>query len=79
MAVQCVVVSDTGTSGSVQSSFHRRRLGAVIYPYFLSCAILLVTASSWLGAQTVTSTLQGRISDATGTVPGGAARQVSNR
>src|SRR5437588_5300494 len=68
MAVQCVVASDAGTSGSVQSSFHRRRLGAVIYPYLLSGAILLLAASSWLGAQTVTSTLQGRISDATGAV-----------
>jgi hypothetical protein len=62
MAVQCVVESAAGTSGSVQSSFHRRRLGAVIY------LLLLLAASSWLGAQTVTSTLQGRISDATGAV-----------
>jgi hypothetical protein len=62
MAVQRVVASDTGTSGSVQSSFHRRRLGAVI------SLLLLLAASSWLGAQTVTSTLQGRISDATGAV-----------
>jgi hypothetical protein len=63
MAVQCVVESDAGTPGSVQSSLlHRRRLGAVVY------LLLLLAASSWLGAQTVTSTLQGRISDATGAV-----------
>jgi hypothetical protein len=71
MAVQCVVESDAGTPGSVQSSlFHRRRLGAVIYPYRypLLCLLLLLAASSWLGAQTVTSTLQGRVSDPTGAV-----------
>src|SRR5882762_6529743 len=63
MAVQYVLESDAGIPGSVQSSsFHRRRLGAVV------CLLLLLAASSWLGAQTVTSTLQGRISDATGAV-----------
>src|SRR6202162_2927102 len=63
MAVQFVVESDAGMPGSVQSSlFHRRRLGAVVY------LLLLLAASNWLGAQTVTSTLQGRISDATGAV-----------
>jgi len=61
--VQYVVESDAGTPGSVQSSlFHRRRLGAVVY------LLLLLAVSSWLGAQTVTSTLEGRISDATGAV-----------
>ena len=65
--VQYVVESDAGTPGSVQSSlFHRRRLGAVIY--LLLFLVLFLAASSWLGAQTVTSTLQGRISDATGAV-----------
>jgi hypothetical protein len=63
MAVQYVVESDAGMPGSVQSPlFHRRRLGAVIY------LLLLVAVSSWLAAQTVTSTLQGRISDTTGAV-----------
>lgn len=63
MAVQYVVESDAGTPGSVQSSlFHRGRLGAGI------CLLLLLAASSWLGAQTVTSTLQGRVSDTTGAV-----------
>src|SRR6267143_1858309 len=67
MAVQYVVESDAGTPGSVQSSlFHRRRLGVVVY--LLLIFILLLAASSWLGGQTVTSTLQGRISDATGAV-----------
>jgi hypothetical protein len=51
--------------GSVQSSlFHRRRLGA----YLLLFLVAFLAASSWLGAQTVTSTLEGRISDATGAV-----------
>ncbi len=63
MAVQCVVKAVAGTLGSVQSSlFHRRRLGAVIY------LLLFLALSSWLGAQTITSTLQGRISDTTGAV-----------
>ena len=63
MADQYVVESDAGTPGSVQSSlFHRGRLGAGI------CLLLLLAASSWLGAQTVTSTLQGRVSDTTGAV-----------
>ena len=61
--VQYVVESDAGMPGSVQSSlFHRRRLGAVVY------LLLLLAVSSWLRAQTVTSTLEGRISDATGAV-----------
>jgi hypothetical protein len=63
MAVQYVVESDAGMPGSVQSPlFHRRRLGAVI------SLLLLLAASGWLAAQTVTSTLQGRISDTTGAV-----------
>src|SRR6267143_778498 len=67
MAVQYVVESDAGTPGSVQSSsLHRRRLGVVVY--LLLLLVLLLAATSWLGAQTVTSTLQGRISDATGAV-----------
>ncbi|MGD0790609.1 MAG: carboxypeptidase regulatory-like domain-containing protein [Terriglobales bacterium] len=67
MAVQYVVESDAGTPGSVQSSlFQRRRLGVVIH--LLPFLALFLTASSWLGAQTVTSTLQGRVSDATGAV-----------
>src|SRR5260370_36245708 len=61
--VQYVVESDAGMPGSVQSPlFHRRRLGAVI------CLLLLVAVSGWLAAQTVTSTLQGRIPDTTGAV-----------
>src|SRR5260221_13089742 len=61
MAVRCIVESDAGMPGFVQSSlFHRQRLGAGV------CLLLLLAASSWRGAQTVTSTLQGRISDTTG-------------
>src|SRR5437879_10424244 len=67
MAIQYVVESDAGMPGSVQSSlFHLRRLEVVVYlPLLL---VLFLAATTWLGAQTVTSTLQGRISDATGAV-----------
>ena len=59
--VQYVVEFDAGMPGSVQSSlFHRRRLGAVVY------LLLLLAASSWLGAQTVTSSIQGHVYDTTG-------------
>jgi len=55
MAVQCVVEPDARRPGSAQSSlFHRCLLGAVV--------CLQLAVSSWLGAQTVTSTLQGRVS-----------------
>src|SRR5208337_1465763 len=58
--------SDAGKPGSVQSTlFHRGRLGAVICLLFLALSLAM---PSWLAAQTVTSTLQGRISDATGAV-----------
>src|SRR5208337_1249314 len=58
--------SDAGKPGSVQSTlFHRGRLGAVICLLFLALPLAM---PSWLAAQTVTSTLQGRISDATGAV-----------
>jgi hypothetical protein len=61
MSVQSVVESNAGTPGSVQPRlFQRCRWGAVI------CVVLAV--SSWMGAQTVTSTLQGRVSDTTGAV-----------
>jgi Carboxypeptidase regulatory-like domain/TonB dependent receptor len=65
--------SDAGKPGSVQSSlFQHGRLGAVL------CLLMFLSASSWLGAQTVTSTLQGRVSDATGAViPEAAVTAVS--
>jgi len=63
MVVQYVVESDAGTPGSVQSSlFHGYRLGAVI------SLLLFLTVSSWLGAQAINSTLQGRVADTTGAV-----------
>jgi hypothetical protein len=63
MAVQYFAQSDAGTSGAVESSlFQRGHFGGVI------CLLMFLTASTWLGAQTVTSTLQGRVSDATGAV-----------
>lgn len=61
MAVQCVVEPDAGRPGSARSSLFRRcLLGAVV--------CLQLAVSSWLGAQTVTSTLQGRVSDSSGAV-----------
>src|ERR1035437_4675733 len=61
MAVQCVVEPDAGRPNSAQSFLFRRCLfGAVV--------CLQLAVSSWLGAQTVTSTLQGRVSDSTGAV-----------
>jgi len=73
MTDQYVTESDAGTAGSVQSSlFHRCRLGAVIY------LLLFLTVSSWLGAQAINSTLQGRVSDTTGAViPGTAVTAVN--
>src|ERR1035437_5811686 len=61
MAVQCVVEPDAGRPNSAQSFLFRRCLfGAVV--------CLQLAVSSWLGAQTVTSTLQGRVSDSSGAV-----------
>jgi Carboxypeptidase regulatory-like domain/TonB dependent receptor len=73
MAVQYVMESDAGTPGSVQSSlFNRGRLGAVL------ALLLLSTMSSWLGAQTVNSTLQGRVLDNTGAaIPGATVTAVN--
>src|SRR6266404_4773272 len=65
MAIQYVVESDAGMPGSVQSSlFHLRRLGVVVY--LLLLLVLFLAASSWVGAQTVTSSIQGRVYDTTG-------------
>jgi hypothetical protein len=59
MSFQSVVESNTGMHASRQSRFiQRSRWGAVI------CVLLAM--SSWLGAQTITSTLQGRVLDTTG-------------
>ena len=75
MAVLYVVKSDAGTPGSVQSSLFHRCLGAVICLLFLA---LSLAVPSWLAAQTVNSTLQGRISDTTGAVIPEASVTVLN-
>ena len=75
MAVQYVVKFDAGTPGSVQSSLFHRCLGAVICLLFLA---LSLAVPSWLAAQTVNSTLQGRISDTTGAVIPEASVTVLN-
>ncbi len=63
MAFQYVLESNAGTSGSARSLLsHRRRWATAVW------LLLFLAVSSWLGAQTVTSTLQGRVSDATGAV-----------
>ena len=73
MTDQYVVESDAGMTGSVQSSLvHRCRWGAVIY------LLLFLAVSTWLGAQAVNSTLQGRVSDTTGAVIPGAAVTAVN-
>ncbi len=61
MSVQFVVESSAGTPGSLPSPLiHRSRWGAVL------CVLLFL--ASWLGAQTITSSLQGRVLDTTGAV-----------
>ncbi len=73
MAVQHVVESAAGKSGFALSAlFSRRRLGAVV------AFLLFVALSSWLGAQTVNSTLQGRVLDNTGAaIPGATVTAVN--
>ena len=73
MAVQHVVESAAGKSGfALSAPFYRRHEGAVI------ALLLLVTLSSWLGAQTVNSTLQGRVLDNTGAaIPGATVTAVN--
>ena len=76
MAVQYVVESDAGTPGSAQSSlFHRRSLEAVICLLFVAFSL---AKPSWLVAQAVTGTLQGRVSDTTGAVIPEASVTVLN-
>jgi len=73
MAIQYLVESDAGTPGSVQSSlFHRCRVRTV------ACLLLFLVVSTWLGAQAINSTLQGRVSDTTGAVIPGAVVTAVN-
>jgi len=61
MTVQCLAQRDAGSSGFALSPwFQRRRMGTLV------CLLLFLAASSWVAGQTVNTTLQGRISDATG-------------
>jgi Carboxypeptidase regulatory-like domain len=60
MTVQFLAPPQAGTSGSAQYPSVHRRLGLAV------CLGLLLAASSWLEAQTVTSSVQGRVYDSTG-------------
>ncbi len=62
-----------GTSGSVRTASHRR-LGLAA---FLCLAVILI-ASTWLEAQTVTSSIQGRVYDSSGAAISGAAVTAVN-
>ncbi len=73
MAVRQVVESAAGKSGfAVSALFSRRHVGVVV------ALLLLVTLSGWLDAQTVNSTLQGRVLDNTGAaIPGATVTAVN--
>jgi hypothetical protein len=60
MTLQFLVQPKAGTSGSAHFASSHRRLGLA------ACLSLLIAASTWLGAQTVTSSIQGRVYDASG-------------
>src|SRR3989454_1419714 len=60
MTLQFLVQPKAGTSGSDQFASSHRRLGLA------ACLCLLIAASTWLEAQTVTSSIQGRVYDASG-------------
>src|SRR6266404_6767872 len=62
-----------GTSGSVRTASHRP-LGLAA---FLCLAVILI-ASTWLEAQTVTSSIQGRVYDSSGAAISGAAVTAVN-
>jgi hypothetical protein len=68
MAFQLDVESDAGSSGSVQSSSFSLFLFDCCRAVAVCCFLLFMATSSWLGAQTVTGTLQGRVADSTGAV-----------
>ena len=73
MTVQCLAQHDAGTSGFALSSwFQRCRLGTVV------CLLVFLAAASWVGAQTVNTTLQGRVQDSTGASIAGATVTVTN-
>ena len=73
MTVQRLAQSDAGMSGFALSSFlfQRRRLGTVV-------CLLMLAAASWVGGQTVNTTLQGRVLDTTGASIPGATVTATN-
>jgi hypothetical protein len=71
MTLQFLVEPQAGISGSAQFASHRR-LGLA------ACLCLLLATAAWLGAQTVTSSIQGRVYDATGAAITGASVSAVN-
>jgi hypothetical protein len=73
MGVQHMVESSAGNSGLALSAlFSRRFVGALL------CVLLLFSLSTWLGAQAVNSSLQGRVLDNTGAaIPGATVTAVN--
>ncbi len=73
MAIQHVVESDAGTSGFALSALFSRRCLMVAISL-----LLLLSISTWLGAQAVNSTLQGRVLDSSGSAIAGATVTAVN-
>src|SRR5882724_3256580 len=72
MTLQFLVQPKAGTSGSAHFASSQRQLGLA------ACLCLLIAASTWLRAQTVTSSIQGRVYDASGAAISGASVTVVN-
>ncbi len=72
MTLQFLVQPQAGTPGSDQFASSHRRLGLA------ACLCLILATSTWLGAQTVTSSIQGRVYDASGAAITGASVTAVN-
>ncbi|MFY9562118.1 MAG: carboxypeptidase regulatory-like domain-containing protein [Terriglobales bacterium] len=72
MTLQFLAQPPAGTSGSLPLASSHWRWG------FAACLGLLLAASTWLGAQTVTSSVQGRVYDSTGAAISGASVTAVN-
>src|SRR6266403_6118710 len=70
MTIQSLAKRPAGTSSSHYFSLSRLGLTA--------CLCLLLATATWLGAQTVTSSIQGRVYDATGATITGASVSAVN-
>ncbi|HYU47609.1 MAG TPA: carboxypeptidase regulatory-like domain-containing protein, partial [Terriglobales bacterium] len=70
MTVQCSARPLAGAAGFAKSSSFQRRMWLAL--------CLLAVATSWLGAQTVTGSIQGRVYDSTGAAISGASITAVN-